>query len=425
MSASRLALAGGFFLVVGFLLFGNCDADVADDEKPKPPDPLDTPPSFWHQSTERYEELLGLKEGDVSPSTGRILTSTGRFNSNKADIDQWGSAPTPTRKYDYHNHHLNSDKWDFCYTQRPGDVVIATAYKSGTTWMQTIVGNLIFKGQIPDWDNEELDHGVLDMAPWLDMRLPPPPVVTGLLEAQTHRRFIKTHLPLDALPYYNDNKYIHVTRDLRDVSYSWHNHFMKSQVWPFLNALPGRLGPALPMPSRGEGYTFTAKDLFLDFVADDTDSSLTAMWSYYHNLATWWKYRHLPNILHIHYNDLKRDPRKEIKRIADFLELDSTDEEIDQVVFASSFEEMKKHSEKIMGPMFSAFFDTGDGVPGSKNFIYKGTNGRWKDELTQTDNSAYVKKSHTRLPADGVAFLLNGFKGVEEHLSANDDKDEL
>jgi aryl sulfotransferase len=45
-----------------------------------------------------------------------------------------------------------------------------------------------------------------------------------MLEAQTHRRFIKTHLPVDALVFSPKAKYIYVARDGRDVAWSLHNH---------------------------------------------------------------------------------------------------------------------------------------------------------------------------------------------------------
>src|SRR6185437_390733 len=44
-------------------------------------------------------------------------------------------------------------------------------------------------------------------------------------EAQVHRRFPKTHVPVDGLPIYDEVFYIHVARDGRDAALSMHNHF--------------------------------------------------------------------------------------------------------------------------------------------------------------------------------------------------------
>ena len=46
----------------------------------------------------------------------------------------------------YQNHILDSTRWNR-YKPRPMDIIIATSYKSGTTWTQEIVRQLIFQGQ--------------------------------------------------------------------------------------------------------------------------------------------------------------------------------------------------------------------------------------------------------------------------------------
>src|SRR5579859_3718637 len=76
---------------------------------------------------------------------------------------------------------------------RDDDIIIATYPKAGTTWMQQIVGQLLFGG--------DPDLKVGEISPWLDLRVPPKEQKLALLTVQTHRRFIKTHLPLDALAY--------------------------------------------------------------------------------------------------------------------------------------------------------------------------------------------------------------------------------
>ncbi|HSQ01336.1 MAG TPA: sulfotransferase domain-containing protein [Candidatus Dormibacteraeota bacterium] len=73
---------------------------------------------------------------------------------------------------------------------RPGDIVISTPPKCGTTWTQMLCAPLIFDG--PDFP-APLDR----ISPWMDMCNRSIADVWRTLAAQTHRRFIKTHTPLD------------------------------------------------------------------------------------------------------------------------------------------------------------------------------------------------------------------------------------
>ena len=123
----------------------------------------------------------------------------------------------PQRSRVYQNHHFDSTRWNY-FSSRDDDIVIATSYKAGTTWTQAIVAHLLFPdGVFPE------DPGA--MSPWLDMRTYPLELVLNTLEAQRHRRFIKTHLPLDGLPYDPKRKYLYVARDARDVFMSLWNHY--------------------------------------------------------------------------------------------------------------------------------------------------------------------------------------------------------
>jgi hypothetical protein len=65
--------------------------------------------------------------------------------------------------------------------------------ETGTTWVQQIVGQLVFNGAE--------DVNIAEISPWLDMRMPPKAAKLSAIEVQTHRRFLKTHLPVDALVF--------------------------------------------------------------------------------------------------------------------------------------------------------------------------------------------------------------------------------
>ncbi len=119
------------------------------------------------------------------------------------------SLEQPVLKHLYQNYMMDALRWNF-FVPRDGDIVVATTYKAGTTWAQTIVANLIFGGK-------KLPGPIHDISPWLDQRIFPLELMLTQLENQTHRRAIKTHLPLDGLPFHASMKYLYVGRDPRDV----------------------------------------------------------------------------------------------------------------------------------------------------------------------------------------------------------------
>ncbi len=211
-------------------------------------------------------------------------------------------APIKTREF--HNHHFDSTIWnDFAF--RADDIVIATYGKSGTTWMQQIVGQMIFGG--------DPDLSVSDLSPWMDLRVPPKAVKLEAVEAQQHRRFLKTHLPVDALVFSALAKYIYVARDGRDVIWSMHNHHANANAAWFaaLNDTPGRVGPPIPRADPDMGHYFR------NWLERDGDP----FWPFWQNVRSWWAIKDQPNVMLVHFEDLKRDLAGEMRRIADFLEI--------------------------------------------------------------------------------------------------------
>lgn len=140
----------------------------------------------------------------------------------------------------YQNHTMDGLRWD-SVVLRNDDIVIATSYKAGTTWMQGIVANLIFP-------RHELPASLTELSPRIELRIVPLQPMLSALGQQTHRRFLKTHLPLDGLPYDPRLKYVYVGRDARDVFMSFWNHYHSytDAALTLANTTPGRVGNELP-----------------------------------------------------------------------------------------------------------------------------------------------------------------------------------
>src|SRR5215472_8632694 len=116
----------------------------------------------------------------------------------------------PRKRREILNAFLDSRRWnDFEF--RGDDIVIASWAKSGTTLTQQIVAQLIFNGAEDVYGQQ--------LSPWIDFQAAPADqVLAAAASAQTHRRFLKTHLPIDALVFSPHAKYIYVGRDARDVA---------------------------------------------------------------------------------------------------------------------------------------------------------------------------------------------------------------
>lgn len=291
----------------------------------------------------------------------------------------------PVKTHELHSHHFDSTIWnDLVF--RDDDIIIATYGKSGTTWMQQIIAQMMFGG------NPELS--VAEMSPWLDLRVPPKQVKLPEVEAQTHRRFLKTHLPVDALVFSPKAKYIYIGRDGRDVVWSFYNHYANANetLYSALNDTPGRIGPPIEVPPAD----------IRQYWRDWLDKDGYPIWSIWDNVRTWWAVRDLPNVKLVHFSDLKRDMPGEMRRIAAFLEIDIDEARWDNIVEYCSFDWMKANAAKTV-PLGGVFWDGGPEV-----FINKGVNGRWKDTLTADEVDEYEKRAISELGAECAHWLESG-----------------
>lgn len=279
----------------------------------------------------------------------------------------------PQVKHIYQNHHLDSTRWDD-YVPRNDDIIIATSLKSGTTWMQMIVMHLIFQDLQP--------RNSWDFSPWLEVRLTPHGEQINQIEAQKHRRFIKTHIPLDGLPYFPQVKYIVVGRDIRDVGMSLWNHYSNytPEMYQMLNESPERVGP--PFPARPE----TIHEFWRDFMTRGWfawENEGYPFWSAVRYMQTWWDFKHLDNIRLIHFNNLLNDLEGEIQRIADFLEIRLAHDLVRPIAEAVNFKTVKQNAE-LYEPDAARIWRGG-----SQTFFNKGTNGRWRAILTEAELKLY------------------------------------
>ena len=118
-------------------------------------------------------------------------------------------------------------------------------------------------------------------------------------------------------------------------------------------------------------------------------------------MATFWAERQRSNLLVVHYNDLKADLAGEMRRVAEFIGADVPAERWPAVVERCTFEAMRDGEARV-GALDMVF------KGGLKSFVFKGTNGRWRDVLTADELAAYDRRVREALPSECAAWLEHG-----------------
>ncbi|MCF8503670.1 MAG: sulfotransferase domain-containing protein [Caulobacter sp.] len=307
----------------------------------------------------------------------------------------------PVRGY-----YCDSSRWA-PYVPRDGDIVIATAPKVGTTWMQQIVSLLVFQST----EAKPLHF----ISPWLDCRLRDNlGEQLALLEMQTHRRYIKSHLPFSALPVWDEVKYIHVARDGRDacLSYLNHNNAYTAGAWARLDAAAEA---DLDLPAPAPRPPRDARGFFHHWIAPGGTAAAEQMGDGFFEIErAFWAERTRSNLLLVHYADLKTDLDGEMRRISAFLDIPVDETIWPSLVEAADFESMKAAGADLMPGAEMSF------EGGHNTFLNKGTNGRWQTELTAGDLALYQQRVATELSPSLARWLEHGRLATGDPVTAAD-----
>jgi hypothetical protein len=277
----------------------------------------------------------------------------------------------------------DSNRWDG-FELRPGDIVIAAPPKCGTTWTQMICALLIFQ-------EPELPLPLNRLSPWIDMETRARREVFADLDDQTHRRFIKTHTPLDGIPNDPTVTYICVGRDPRDVALSIDHHIDNMDVGAFRKAREQAaaidgidLGPVRSQPPRPD----SERDRFWQWVDDETPSTRigSSLRRTVEHLQTFRDAAAELDVVHLHYDDLKADLNGQMRQLALRLAIDVDEHRWPGLVQAATFESMRSKADTTVpdiGP--EQWID-----PAA--FFSHGTSGQWRGLLDNADLARYAAR---------------------------------
>jgi hypothetical protein len=288
--------------------------------------------------------------------------------------------------YRYRSPDEDSGRWlDFPF--RPGDIVISTRSKSGTTWMQMICALLVF--QTP-----ELPTSLSALSPWLDFLATPQEQVYARLAAQRHRRFIKTHTPLDGVPNDDRATYIVVARHPLDMAVSLY-HQGDNLNRELLRSLTGQPEPSQPTAPRPPLHDWLLS--WIDAEVDprtNLDTLPGVMW----HLSDAWRRRDAPNVVLVHYADLSTDLAGQMRHLAGRLDIPVPEEKWPDLVAAATFERMRDRSDQLLP-------DNSGILKDSKAFFRRGRSGSGREVLDETEQARYRARVAELAPPDLLAWL--------------------
>ena len=232
---------------------------------------------------------------------------------------------------EYRNVVSDNLRWNR-FAPRPGDIFVCTPPKCGTTWMQAIVASLLFQ--------EAAAPGPLwEISPWIDARFESIDVVAARLDAQTFRRAIKTHTPADGIPWYPAASYIVVGRDGRDAFMSYVNHLRNLRPEVIMQLATSAADDGIDLAQGGPPPVADVHEFFAWCMNENP------MW--FEHVASFWSHHGEPNVLFVHFNDMKADLAAQMRRVAAFLGIEVDGEHWPELVERCTFESMKARSNEI------------------------------------------------------------------------------
>lgn len=276
----------------------------------------------------------------------------------------------PERCKIYSGKFTDSNAWDG-FDLRADDIIVSTPPKCGTTWVQAITLMLIFA-------DPDKDKVVDDVSVWLDCGFRDAADIAARLNAQTHRRCIKTHTPLNGITYSPDATYIAVYRHPMDV------HFSMRKM---LENMKTNMNPERFPDDISEGFAMFVKD---DLTDSGTDDLTVASIVDHYLLAKKWA--HLPNIHLFHYADLTRDLAGQVDRLAGIYGIEHDARLMAEFVEAATFKSMKTKAASIVVRE--------DGVlKNPADFFANATSNKWESRLSGAEVATYDARIADLLPS--------------------------
>jgi hypothetical protein len=291
--------------------------------------------------------------------------------------------PVPHR---YRSAEEDSARWTG-FPFREGDIVISTRSKSGTTWMQMICALLVF-------GSPDLPAPLTELSPWLDWLVASQDEVYAQLASQQHRRFIKTHTPLDGVPVDPRATYIVVARHPLDMATSLY-HQGDNLDRERIRQLTGAAEPTVAIPARPP-----LRDWLLSWVERDVDprQALDSLPGVLWHLTDAWSRRSAPNVVLVHYDDLHADLEGQMRALGSRLGFAVPERAWPALVEAATFVEMRARADALAPDALGV-------LKSRQAFFRQGRIGAGRRVLTDQQQARYAARAACLAPPDLLEWL--------------------
>lgn len=240
----------------------------------------------------------------------------------------------------------------------------------------------------------ELPAPLAELSPWLDWLTADRDEVYAALEAQQHRRFVKTHTPLDGIPIDPRATYIVVARHPLDLAVSLYrqgDNLDRARIRQLTGQPAPSESPAPRPPLREWLLSWIDRDVA---PAEAMDSLPGVMW----HLSDAWARRAEPNVVLVHYDDLRDDLDGEMRRLARHLDISVPEGTWPALVEAATFDGMRARVDRVVPDRAGVFKNR-------EAFFRRGTSGAGRELLSGEEYTHYRNRVAEMAPADMLAWL--------------------
>lgn len=247
---------------------------------------------------------------------------------------------------------------------KDNDVFVVTYPRSGTTWMEQVVHLLLNHG-------EQGSKVLGDAVPWVETLPNRPQGFKKFLEGITGRRSFTSHLPFSLMPgvHKPTARFVYVARNPKDVAVSTFYHDQSKH-----------------------GYDGSWEEHFNLFIRGKV-----MFGSYFDHVLPWWEAsRESDNILFVKYEDMKKELREVISKLANFLKIKIDNALIGKIVEKSRINTMKANKQTNFN-----WVPQQKGIPGH---LRKGTIGDWRNHFTPEQNSIFDPLYLEKMSGSGLRF---------------------